>query len=109
VTDRMGRDWRGGHVVRVAISRPDLIRSWISDILGCFDPEYVWHDMAQAWQKPDIGEQAGAKIGSVPTEAIAPRFESLGMTPAIAQKVAAGASPELGRAILALYRSAAQP
>ena len=31
------------------------------------------------------------------------------MTSAIAQKVAAGANTDMGRAILALYRSAAQP
>ncbi len=91
------------------MERPDLIRSWTSDILGCFDPDYVWHDMAQAWQTADVGEQAVAQMVSVPAEARAQRYESLGMTSAIAQKVAAGANSEMGRAILALYRSAAQP
>jgi pimeloyl-ACP methyl ester carboxylesterase len=46
---------------------------------------------------------------SMPAEALAERYESLGMTSAIAQKVAAGANKDLGRAILAVYRSAAQP
>ena len=46
---------------------------------------------------------------SMPIEARAKRYESLGMTSAIAQKVAAGANDVMGRAILALYRSAALP
>ena len=91
------------------MERPGLVRSWISDILGCFDADYVWHDMAQAWQTPDIGEQAVAQMLSLPAEARAQRYESLGMTSAIAQKVAAGANRDMGRAILAVYRSAAQP
>jgi pimeloyl-ACP methyl ester carboxylesterase len=107
--DLIGHDWGGGHVLRIAMDRPDLIRSWTSDILGGFDAEYVWHDMAQAWQTPGIGEQAVAQMISLPAEARAQRYESLGMSPSIARKVAAGANADMGRAILALYRSAAQP
>jgi pimeloyl-ACP methyl ester carboxylesterase len=95
--------------MRIAMERPDLIRAWTSDILGCFDPDYVWHDMAQAWQTAEIGEQAIAQMLSLPAGALAQRYESLGMTSAIAEKVAAGANADMGRAILALYRSAAQP
>jgi len=107
--DLVGHDWGGGHVVRIAMDRPDLIRSWTSDILGAFDADYVWHDLAQVWQTPEVGEQAVAQMADTPAEARAERFESLGMTPAIARKVAAGANRDLGRAILAVYRSAAQP
>jgi pimeloyl-ACP methyl ester carboxylesterase len=107
--DIVGHDWGGGHVMRIAMERPDLIRSWTSDILGCFDADYVWHDMAQAWQTADVGEQAVAQMASTPAETRAQRFESLGMTSAIARKIAAGANREVGQAILALYRSAAQP
>ena len=90
--DLVGHDWGGGHVMRIAMERPGLIRSWTSDILGCFDADYVWHDMAQAWQTAEVGEQAVAQMVSVPAEARAQRYESLGMTSAIAQKVAAGAN-----------------
>jgi pimeloyl-ACP methyl ester carboxylesterase len=107
--DLVGHDWGGGHVVRIAMERSGLIRSWTSDILGCFDADYVWHDMARAWQTAHIGEQAVAQMLSLPAEALVQRYESLGMTSAIAQKVAAGATRDMGRAILALYRSAAQP
>ena len=107
--DLVGHDWGGGHVVRIAMDCPGLIRSWTSDILGCFDPDYVWHEMAQAWQTADVGEQAVAQMLSLPAEDRAQRYESLGMTSAIARKVTAGANRDLARAILALYRSAAQP
>lgn len=107
--DLIGHDWGGGHVVRIAMDRPDLIRSWTTDIMGAFDEDYVWHDMAQAWQTPDVGEQAIAQMASAPVEARVQRYESLGMTPAIARKVVAGANADLGKAILAIYRSAAQP
>ena len=56
--DLVGHDWGGGHVQRVAATRPDLIRSWATDIAGAADPEYVWHDMAQVWQTPGDGEAA---------------------------------------------------
>ena len=55
--DLVGHDWGGGHVARVATTRPDLIRSWCIDIAGCFAPDYVWHDAAQGWQTPEVGEQ----------------------------------------------------
>ena len=34
----VGHDAGGGHVVRVACARPDLLVSWASDSLGVFDP-----------------------------------------------------------------------
>jgi pimeloyl-ACP methyl ester carboxylesterase len=107
--DLVGHDWGGAHVVAVAMTRPDLLRSWASDAIGVFDEDYVWHDLAQAWQTPEIGEQAVAQMVGMPAEARAKQYDSLGMTSAIAEKVAAGANAEMGRAILALYRSAAQP
>src|SRR6185436_3013240 len=54
--DLVGHDWGGGHVQRLAATRPDLIRSWITDIAGATDPAYVWHDMAQVWITPGEGE-----------------------------------------------------
>jgi len=55
--DLVGHDWGGGHVVNVAMHRPDLLRSWVSDVVGLFDPGYVWHDLAQVWQTPVEGEK----------------------------------------------------
>ena len=56
--DLVGHDWGGGHVQRLAATRPDLIRSWVTDIAGAADPDYVWHDLAQVWQTPGDGEAA---------------------------------------------------
>ena len=49
--DLVGHDWGGGHVQRLAGTRPDLIRSWVTDIAGCTDPDYVWHDLARSGRR----------------------------------------------------------
>jgi pimeloyl-ACP methyl ester carboxylesterase len=67
--DLVGHDWGGAHVTRIAMERPGLIRSWTSDILGRFDADYVWHDMARAWQTAHIGERAVAQMLSLPADA----------------------------------------
>ncbi len=107
--DLVGHDWGGGHVLGAMMARPELCRSWASDIAGVFDPEYVWHDNAQVWQTPGAGEEAVAGMVSAPKADMAALFESLGMTPDIARSVAEGANDDMGRCILSLYRSAAQP
>ncbi|MET0580297.1 MAG: alpha/beta hydrolase [Ilumatobacteraceae bacterium] len=107
--DLVGHDWGGGHVQRVAATRPDLIRSWCSDIAGCADPDYVWHDLAQVWQTPGDGEALVEAMSSMPVDDRMANFEGLGMTPEAARSCAEAAGPEMGRCILALYRSAAQP
>jgi pimeloyl-ACP methyl ester carboxylesterase len=50
--DLVGHDWGGGHVLNVAMTRPDLISTWVSDILGVFDQGYVWHDVANSGRRP---------------------------------------------------------
>lgn len=107
--DLVGHDWGGGHVARLACSHPEIIRSWTTDIAGCFDPEYVWHGAAQAWQTPGVGESAVAQMAGAPVEMRAAQFESLGMTKDVAGRVAAAVNEDMGKCILALYRSAAQP
>jgi pimeloyl-ACP methyl ester carboxylesterase len=107
--DLVGHDWGGGHVVRLACQRPDLIRSWVTDIAGCFDPEYVWHDAAQAWQTPETGELAIAQMVGTPEPEKAQMFESLGMSKDVAARVAPALNEDMGRCVLSLYRSAAQP
>lgn len=107
--DLVGHDWGGGHVINLVLHQPELVRSWVSDLLGNFDPDYVWHDLAQVWATPGDGEQlVEAMLGATLAERIA-ATEALGMPPAVATAVAAGQNAAMGRAILALYRSAAQP
>jgi pimeloyl-ACP methyl ester carboxylesterase len=107
--DLVGHDWGGGHVIRVAIDRPDLVRSWVTDIAGCMAPDYVWHDMAQVWQTEGAGEDAVAAMAGMPLADRAGLYESLGMTPEAALEVAEATNEDMARSILALYRSAAQP
>jgi pimeloyl-ACP methyl ester carboxylesterase len=107
--DLVGHDWGGGFALRVACTRPDLLRSWVSDVAGLLDPAYVWHDFAQIWQTPGVGEQYFADTLSQPPEAVAALYESVGITPEAAQSFAQAADDEMARCILALYRSAAQP
>jgi pimeloyl-ACP methyl ester carboxylesterase len=106
--DLVGHDWGGGFVLRVACTRPDLIRSWVSDVAGLFHPDYVWHDFAQIWQS-DAGEQWVTNTVAQPVEERAALLEAVGVVGGVATDVASAMDAEMGRCILALYRSAAQP
>lgn len=107
--DLVGHDWGGGHVQRVAAARPDLIRSWCSDIMGTYDPEYVWHDLAQVWQTEGDGEAFVESMRAAPVEDRVRGYVDLGMTPEAAASCVAAFDADMGRCILSLYRSAAQP
>jgi pimeloyl-ACP methyl ester carboxylesterase len=107
--DVIGHDWGGSHIVRVAATEPDLVRSWATDVAGLFDPEYVWHEFAQIWQTPDKGEAAVQQTVAAPLEARTARMAGLGMSQAAARRCAEAFTADMGRCILTLYRSAAQP
>ncbi len=94
--DLVGHDWGGGHVQRVAAARPDLIRSWCSDIAGAADPEYVWHDMAQVWQTPGDGEAFVEVMNGMPLADRVATFTGLGMTEEAATACAEAGGPEMG-------------
>ena len=107
--DLVGHDWGGIHVAAVAMSRPDLIRSWASDALGVFAPDFVWHARAQVWQEEGAGEASVQELfGGTLAERLAVTA-ALGMTGRMAERVAAGMDPEMGRTVLSLLRSARQP
>ena len=107
--DLIGHDWGGGHVMRAATRRPDLVRTMVTDIAGTGDPEYVWHDMAQLWQTPGDGEALVEGMAAVSPEQRAEGFVAAGMSPEGARACAEASGPEMGACILALYRSAVQP
>jgi pimeloyl-ACP methyl ester carboxylesterase len=107
--DLVGHDWGGGHVINLVMHRPELVRSWASDVLGILHPDYVWHDLAQVWQTPDAGEElVEATIGASVEDRVV-QLTMLGIPEDVATDLAVAQGPEMGRAILALYRSAAQP
>jgi pimeloyl-ACP methyl ester carboxylesterase len=107
--DIVGHDWGGGHVVTMVMHRPELVRSWASDAVGLFDPDYVWHDLAQVWQTPGEGEQLVDTMLGGTVQDRAAQMTALGIPLNIATSIAAAQGPEMGRAILLLYRSARQP
>jgi pimeloyl-ACP methyl ester carboxylesterase len=107
--DLVGHDWGGGHVVTAVMHRPELVRSWASDVVGLFDADYVWHDLAQVWQTPGAGEELVNTMLGGAAQDRAEQMAALGIPIDIATSIAAEQGPEMGRAILLLYRSAAQP
>lgn len=107
--DLVGHDWGGGHVVNAVMHRPELVRSWASDVVGLFDPDYEWHDMAQVWQTPGAGEELIANMMGGGLEARTELMSSLGIPADIAAAIAEHQNDDMGKAILALYRSATQP
>jgi pimeloyl-ACP methyl ester carboxylesterase len=108
--DLVGHDWGGLHVVNVAMTRPDLLRSWVTDAIGVLHPEYAWHALARGWQTPGQGERDVAeRFGGTRTERTLTMI-GRGMRDArVASQIAAAQGEEMGRAVLGLSRSAAQP
>lgn len=107
--DLVGHDWGGAHVAGVAMTRPDLLRSWASDALGVFAPDYVWHQRAQVWQRQGPGEASVKELFGGDLQQRLAVVARLGMTGRVAERVAAGLDDGMGRAVLSLLRSAAQP
>jgi pimeloyl-ACP methyl ester carboxylesterase len=107
--DLLGHDWGAGHVYGALARRADLVRTWAGDIAGVLDIGYVWHDLAQAWQTPGVGEEAVAGLTAASLDDRTSLFVALGLPDAIAAQLAAGLDEEMGRCILRLYRTGAQP
>ena len=54
--DLVGHDWGSLLTQRVALTRPELLRSFVmSD--GAVADNFTWHDLALQWQTPGTGEQ----------------------------------------------------
>jgi pimeloyl-ACP methyl ester carboxylesterase len=107
--DLVGHNWGGGHVVNTVMHRPELVRSWASDVVAVFDPDYIWHDLAQVWQTPGDGEQLVDTMMGGTVQDRAKPLAAFGVPLDVATSIAAAQGPEMGRAILLLYRSARQP
>ena len=90
--DLVGHDWGGGFALRIACTRPDLIRSWVSDVAGMLDPGYVWHDFAKLWQS-DAAEQWVADTAAQTAEERAALLEAAGVTHDAASRSAPRSMP----------------
>lgn len=106
--DLVGHDWGGVHVVNAMMHRPDLVRSWASDIVGVFDAEYQWPDMAQAWRTPGKGERLVENMLGGTVEDRTAVWAAL-LPEDIAGSMARAQGPDMGQATLRLYRSAGAP
>jgi len=100
--DLVGHDWGSLLVQRVVSVRPDLVRTWACGD-GPVDREYVWHDLAQQWQTPGVGE---AVMTMMTTEALAEGLPAAGIPPEDARIAASHVDDLMKDCILRLYRSA---
>jgi pimeloyl-ACP methyl ester carboxylesterase len=100
--DLVGHDWGALLVQRVVSLRPDLIRTWACGD-GPADRDYVWHDAAQQFQTPGLGEQIVAMMN---VETFPPALVGLGIPLEAAQDTASRVDDTMRDCILRLYRSA---
>ena len=107
--DLVGHDWGAGHTYGVITEYPHLVRSWAADCAGLLHKDYVWHDAAQSWQTPDVGETMVNGMVELDDATFIEAFAALGMGQEIAGEVKKAINSEMARCILALYRDAAQP
>jgi pimeloyl-ACP methyl ester carboxylesterase len=104
--DLVGHDWGGILTVRVASLRPELLRSWVTDSIGPFDPDWEWHEAAKIWQTPGEGEEFSQAQLELPPEEIAPQFVAFGVASEDALAMARRVDQQMANCILSLYRSA---
>jgi pimeloyl-ACP methyl ester carboxylesterase len=89
--DLVGHDWGGGFTIRLVSTRPELVRSWVTDAAGLGDVDFEWHDFAKLWQTPGAGEEF---------------FDQQLATPADQRGPLSELDRTMADCILALYRSA---
>src|SRR4030095_5226671 len=100
--DLVGHDWGSLLVQRVVSLRPDLVRTWACGD-GPVDVEYVWHDLAQQWQTPGVGEQI---MAAFTPEALEEGLAGAGIPREMARETARYVDEPEKQARLCLYRSA---
>ena len=100
--DLVGHDWGAILVQRAVSLRPDLVRTWACGS-GPIDAGYVWHDLAQQWQTPGVGEQV---MEAITPEAMAEALAAAGVPAEAARETARHVDAPMKDCILRLYRSA---
>lgn len=104
--DLVGHDWGGALTGWLATTRPELLRSWVSDTLYVFDERYRWHVWAQRWQTPEVGEADIEATLAADPEHRAAVYTHWGVPGDEARAFASWFDARMGAAILSLYRSA---
>jgi pimeloyl-ACP methyl ester carboxylesterase len=106
--DLVGHDWGGGFVVRLVSTRPELVRSWVTDAAGIGDVEFEWHDFAKVWQTPQAGEDFWDQQLAAPLQERAGVFQMFGVPAEPALDLASHINRGMADCILDLYRSAVE-
>ncbi|MGH3585236.1 MAG: alpha/beta fold hydrolase, partial [Pseudonocardia sp.] len=100
--DLVGHDWGAGLVARVVTAHDVAVRSWAIDVAAVFHRDYVWHDIAQVWQTPGLGEE---RIAAGRGSGVARLLRAYGAPEADAAAMQAAYDGDMGECILAWYRS----
>jgi len=100
--DIVGHDWGALLVERLVCIRPDLVRTWAAGG-AAIDENYVWHNLAQMWQTPGMGEQV---MEGFTVDALVVAFTAEGVSEQAAKDVASRIDDRMKASILPLYRSA---
>jgi len=100
--DLVGHDWGANLVQRAVSLRPDLVRTWACGS-GIVDVEYVWHEAAQQFQAPGVGE---AMMALWEPGLLTDVFVASGLPQGEASAVAHNIDARMKDCILKLYRSA---
>jgi pimeloyl-ACP methyl ester carboxylesterase len=103
--DLVGHDWGGILTLRLVMTRPELVRSFVTDAVGFIHPEFAWHALAKIWQTPGAGEKYMTDLAAVSLEQRTVQLRSFGVSASYARRMAE-ANPVRDRSILDLYRSA---
>ena len=104
--DLVGHDWGGGFVVRVVSTRPDLVRSWVTDAAAVGGADFEWHEFAKIWQTPGDGEEFFEQQLALTPEDRGSVFEMFGVPHDEAVAMASWSTADMADCILSLYRSA---
>ncbi len=107
--DLVGHDWGAGHVFGVLAAYPGIVRTWAADCTGLLHRDYVWHDAAQGWQTPQVGEQMMQGLVDMDDESFVAAFGALGFTEPVAREMKQGINADMADCVVRLYRDAAQP
>lgn len=102
--DLVGHDWGGILALRLVMTRPELVRSFVTDAVGFIHPEFVWHALAKIWQTPGAGEKYMTDLAAGSLEQRTTQLRSFGVSASYARHMAE-ANPVRDRCILDLYRS----
>jgi pimeloyl-ACP methyl ester carboxylesterase len=100
--DLVGHDWGALLTERLATVRPDLVRTWAAGG-GAIDEGYTWHQIAQMWQTPGLGEQVMAGFTE---DALVAAIAPEGVPEDDARTMARRVDDRMKSAVLPLYRSA---